>query len=1165
VITSKIYESPNSIVYRGIKQPENIPVILKCLKEDYPTPAELTRYKQEYEITYSLNLEGAIKAYNLKPYQRTFIIILEDFGGKSLQQLIKESGTRYRPISLPVFLRLAIKITEILGRIHGANVIHKDINPGNIVLNPETGQIKIIDFGISTRLTRTHPTLSHPNVLEGTLAYMSPEQTGRMNRSLDYRTDFYSLGVTFYELLTGQLPFTTTDVLELVHCHIAQQPIPPHKLVGRQGNACIPKTVSAIVMKLMAKTAEERYQSTWGIIADLQECLSQLETTGEINNFPIASRDISDKFQITQKLYGREAEVSTLLAAFERVSGNYQLTNDQGKRSNNNIELMLVTGYSGIGKSALVAEIYKPITRQKGYFISGKFDQFGRNIPYSAVVSAFSQLVRQLLTESEVELNQWRERLLSALGSNAQVIIDVIPDVELIVGKQQPLPELGVTESQNRFNLVFQNFIRVFCDREHPLVIFLDDLQWADTASLKLLQLIMTDSQIKYLLLIGAYRDNEVNPTHPLIVTLEGLRKEGAIINKMTLASLELAHVSQLIADTLHRDIETVKPLAELVLQKTEGNPFFVKEFLETLYAENLITFNYYTYGKSDAEIDKLTLTRPLERRVNQNPTWNWDISQIQTRDITDNVVELMVSQLKKLPEGTQHILSLAACIGAHFSLNIICIISGKSGQEIFRYLEDAIHKGLILPTSGLDEQLLIQHYKFRHDRIQQAADTLIADDDKKTLHLQIGRLLLQNTSPHQVSEQIFTIVDHLNLGIELVTHQDERYKIAQLNLIAGKKAKSATAYDSAIQYLKVGRELLEEDSWETIYNLTLELYVESVEAEYLNTNYEQVETLSTIVLQRAKTTLEKIKVYIIKILLCSAQTQMQAAIDLGLEVLALLGVSLSESKPQVLNVDELYNLPTMTNPYKEAALRVLMILFAPIYITNPTLLPSLSFTLVKLCINYGNSPLAAYAYGLYGLILCGILGDIESGYQFGTLALRILEKFESKEIECRVYNNFYSFIMHWKEAARETLNPLRDTVQKGLETGEIEFTCYAATNYCQNLVLIGEPLEDVESELENYIALIRNLKQEYQVSYLQIWKAFVSHLISRTENPGQSTAYSNGLEKFLDLIPRQDLSLGYHWYLAKTIVYYLFKDYTQAVTNTKLLEECESGIVGLF
>jgi serine/threonine protein kinase len=517
-ILSKIYESFNSEVYRAIRSSDERPVILKVLKQEYPTAQELTRYKQEYKTICSLKFDGAIAAYGLEPYGRTLVIILEDFGARSLKKWIEE-----KPLTLQEFLSIGIQIADNLAKIHAARIIHKDINPANIVFNPTTGQLKIIDFGIATILEQEKPSLKNPNILEGTLAYISPEQTGRMNRSLDYRTDFYSLGVTFYELLTGQLPFETTDALELVHCHLAKQPLSVNSYqltVNSRGTRFtpsegrserLPQVVSNIVMKLMTKTAEERYQSAYGIKADLEECLRQLETRGKIEDFALATRDLAHQFQIPQKLYGRELEISTLLAAFERVAAsNFSPT-----------ELMLVTGYSGMGKTTLVQEIYKPITEKRGYFISGKFDRFQGNTPYFAVVDAFTNLVKQLLGESKTQLNQWCKKLLTALGVNGQVIIDVIPEVELIIGKQPDLPDLGATAAQNRFNLVFKNFIRVFCSSEHPLVIFLDDLQWADSASLKLIELIMMDTDLEYLFLIGSYRDNEINPTHPLTITLE--------------------------------------------------------------------------------------------------------------------------------------------------------------------------------------------------------------------------------------------------------------------------------------------------------------------------------------------------------------------------------------------------------------------------------------------------------------------------------------------------------------------------------------------------------------------------------------------------------------------------------------------------------------------
>ncbi|MEH2446326.1 MAG: serine/threonine-protein kinase PknK [Nostoc sp.] len=801
-IQDKIYESSNSLVYRGIRD-DGVGIVVKMLKLDYPSVQELTRYKQEYKITRLLNLEGVVKAYSQQDYQRTLVIFLEDFGGESLEKWMHKRPDIFCPIPLSTFLNLAIAVCNILGRIHAANIIHKDINPGNIVFNLDTGVVKIIDFGIATQFNRTNPTFKNPHILEGTLAYLSPEQTGRMNRWLDYRTDFYSLGVTFYELLTGHLPFSTTDILELVHCHIAKQPPSPHEI-----NTTIPKPVSDIIFKLMAKNAEDRYQSAWGIKADLELCAAQLTQTGQICNIQLGLQDVSDQFHIPQKLYGREAEIAALLAAFERVA---RIGNE--KNAQCNIEMMLVSGYAGIGKSALVQELYKPITAKRGYFTSGKFDQFQRNIPYSAIADALRKLVQQLLSEPDEQLQKWRSKLLNALGSNGQLIIDVIPEVELIVGKQPPVPEVGSTEAQNRFNLVFQKFIRACCSYEHPLVIFLDDLQWVDFATLRLIELILSDRAMQFLLLIGAYRDNEVTQIHPLLAMIEKLKQENVAINQITLAPLEQGAVAQLIAETLHTSTELSTPLAELVWHKTNGNPYFTNEFLKTLYTEGLIVFN-----------------------INQQH-WEWDVAQIKAKNITDNVVELMIGKLKQLPEETQRVLRLAACVGAEFDLATLSAICERPTVEIFAELTTVIQLELILATSELDENLLMQNYKFLHDRVQQAAYTLIDEEQLQSVHLQIGYCLLKNNEPETRSTDLFEVVDHLNLGCDLVTNQQERDKIARLNLIAGQKAKKALAHSAALQYLITGIELLATDSWQFQYALTFALHEEATEAAYLATS----------------------------------------------------------------------------------------------------------------------------------------------------------------------------------------------------------------------------------------------------------------------------------------------------------------------------------------
>jgi predicted ATPase/signal transduction histidine kinase/tRNA A-37 threonylcarbamoyl transferase component Bud32 len=1072
---AQIYESANSEVYRGIREQDNKAVILKVLKEDYPTPSELTRYKQEYEITRNLNLDGVVKAYSLEPYQRTLVIILEDFGASSLKELINRQR-----LTLKEFLHIAIQTAESLGNIHSSNVIHKDINPSNIVFNPDTEIIKIIDFGIATVLTRENPTLKNPNVLEGTLAYMSPEQTGRMNRSLDYRTDFYSLGVSFYELLTGQLPFNTTDALELVHCHIAKQPVPPYFVIGEE---YCPKVVSDIVMKLMAKTAEERYQSAWGLKADLEECLNQLQRHGEISEFPLGTQDISDKFQIPQKLYGRETEVETLLAAFERVAaggigrGGDEHTQLPVPSPQSKIELMLVAGYSGIGKTALVAEIHKPITEKRGYFIAGKFDQFGRNIPYSAVVDAFAGLVRQLLTETEAQLNQWREKLLTAFGPNGQVIIDVIPEVELIVGKQLEVPELGPAESQNRFNLVFGHFIRAFCSKEHPLVIFLDDLQWADSATLKLIELMMTDNETQYLFLIGAYRDNEVNATHPLMMTLDGLRNAGATLSQIILAPLALEHMTHLICETLHSDANSVRPLAELVVEKTEGNPFFVNEFMKTLYQENLLTFNF----------PQSSLTKEVYRGG-----WQWDIAQIRTMGITDNVVELMIGKLKKLPESTQQILRLAACVGASFDLSTLSIIWEKSHLETFQDLTAALQSGLILSTSELDSQLLIQDYKFLHDRVQQAAYALIDNENKKAVHLKIGRLLLANTESEERARRIFELVDHLNAGRKLLTDEDEKIELAKLNLEAARKAKDATAYLAALKYLTVGIEGLIGDIWLTHYELVFAMHKELAEVEYLVGNFTQAEGLIYFTLERAKSVIEKADLYNLLIVQYTLTAKYKEGIEAGQKALQLLGIELpeadlekaldieiAEAKTNLGNkeIASLVNQPEMKIREKEVAVKLLNNMIAISYIYNQRLFYLISVKMVNLSLKYGNVPESSLGYACYGMLLGSVFGNYQSGYEFSVVALKLSEKFNSLVQKCKACEVLVGHTLHWAKHIKGSRLISNNGYQAGLDSGEFQWSGYILIYKLFALLYQGENLAVILTESQNYLVFAKKTK----------------------------------------------------------------------------------------
>ncbi|MEG4121011.1 AAA family ATPase [Microcoleus sp. N9_B4] len=1161
-IVNQIYESANSLVYRGILKSNQQPLILKLLKEDYPTPAELYRYQQEYEITRRLNLEETIKAYELRKYENTQVMLLEDFGGESFKILLER-----RTFSVSEFLHFAIQITDALGKVHQKNVIHKDINPSNMVLNSQTGQLKIIDFGLSTILFQENPSLKSPNLLEGTLAYISPEQTGRMNRVIDYRTDFYSLGVTFYELLTNQLPFASVDALELVHCHIAKQPTPPHEI-----NPEIPLNLSEIVRKLMAKMAEDRYQSAWGIKADLKTCLTQ-SITGQIKAFSLGFQDIYPQLQLPQKLYGRESQIESLLAAFVRVASgeekqlgasNPTTTESQNCQRQGQTELMLISGYSGIGKSALVQELYKLITQKRGYFIAGKFDQLQRDIPYQALVAAFQELVRQLLTETQAQLEQWQEKIRGALGSNGQIIIDVIPEVELIIGQQNPVPELPPTEAKNRFNLAFQNLIQVFCQKEHPLVLFLDDLQWTDSATLQLIQLIMTDFTTQNLLVIGAYRDNEVTATHPAMLTLSEMKKQGVVINHLSLSPLNLNQVNEFIADTLKTECVPTQRLADWVWQKTQGNPFFIKEFLKSLYTEQLLKFD------------------------TNAGAWYWDLEQIITRNITDNVIEFMADKIQTLSESAQKVLRLAACIGNQFDLQTLSIINETSQKAAANELWDAIQSGLILPigddykflkTNREAKELKIT-YKFAHDRIQQAAYSLIPPDDKQAVHWKVGQLLLQNTPQQILQQKIFDIVNQLNFGIEAIDLQLEKDKLAQLNLIAGKKAKASAAWKPAWNYLIIGINCLSADSWLCQYDLTLTLYVETVEAAILSGHVEEMEKLANLVLQQATSLLDKVKVYEVKIQAYTAQNKPLEAIDTALSVLKLLGIRFPK-KPTKLNiflelvktklrlvgkrVEDLIDLPVMTNPDKLAAMRILSTVVSAAHFATPDLLPLMVLKQVDLSIRYGNSSVSSCAYATYGLILSGeTVGDIETGYQFGQLALLLLDKFNGKELKARTIFIVNYFVKHWKEHLRETLNPLQNAYSIALETGDLEYAAYSVCVYCYHSYVLGKELAKVEAEMAMYSNTLSQLKQETSYYYNQLNRQVLLNLMGQAEDKCRLIGENYDETKMLPLHQEanaQNLCRSVYFY--KLFLCYLFQDYQQAIENANSAEKYSDSAVG--
>ncbi|MBD2387666.1 trifunctional serine/threonine-protein kinase/ATP-binding protein/sensor histidine kinase [Cylindrospermum sp. FACHB-282] len=1138
-LTEIIHEGAHTIIYRGTAQLNAQPVILKILKADYPTLDDIARLKHEYKMTENLDIEGIVKFLRLETHQNRLVLVCEDFGGQSLKQLLS-----HQKLDMSTFLSIALQLAQALVSLHNNRLIHKDIKPANIIINQLSGQVKLTDFSISSRLYKETPPLVNPNQLEGTLAYMSPEQTGRMNRPVDYRSDFYSLGITFYEILTGQLPFQSNDPLELVHCHLAKQPLAIKELKPE-----VPPAICSIVMKLMHKNAEDRYQSAAGLVADLELCQNQLNKLNEITEFIPGRLDVLSQLLIPQKLYGRETQVHLLLSAFERVS--------QGST-----ELMLVSGYSGIGKSSIVNEVNKPITRSKGYFVSGKFDQFKRDIPYISLIQAFSSLMQQLLTESAAQIDVWKGQILSAVGLNGQVIIDVIPEVELIIGSQPEVPQLGGTETQNRFNRVFSEFTRVFAQKEHPLVIFLDDLQWADSATLKLTQLLITDPDSKYLLVIGAYRDNEVKAGHILKQTIEEIENTDIFINNIVLQPLTITNVIQLITETLHDNTERSYGLAELIFNKTGGNPFFLTQLLQVLYQDKLLKFDFIT------------------------ASWQWSIAEIQAIGITDkSIVELVSSRIQRLPEETQEVLKLAACIGDKFTLDVLSIVNEQSPGSTANQLYAALEAGLILPLSeayriplvfSQEEAVNLTFdtkrvgYKFLHDRVQQAAYSLIPQNQQQITHLKIGQLLLKQTPPEVLVENVLDIVNQLNIGVDLLANQAEKNELAKLNLLAGKKAKTSNAYEAAIKYLNLGLNLLVVNSWQSNYELMLNLHRETAEVEYLHGNFERSRKIANITLQQANNILDKVKVYEIEIQSYTAQNRLQEALDIGVKVLTVLGVRLPK-KPKKLDVltaviktkltltgkriEDLAALPQMTDPYKLAAMQILMLITPAASQSGSLQFPLAIMAMVRLSVKYNNSTFAAFGYSFYGAMLCDKLGDIEAGYRFGWLGLAVLDKMKDKSLRCKVLFVFNSMIRHFKDPLKETIISLQEGIQMGLETGDIEFASYCTTALSFHLLSSGENREIVEHKLLDSVDLMRQLKLEPTALAIRCLRQcslnFLGRSLDKTILVGDAFNETEMISVFEG---------NYSWlsalYICKTILYYLFQDYKKAIQSAKLTTE---------
>jgi PAS domain S-box-containing protein len=1104
-------EGADFTLYRGRQRGSPTPILAVVLASEQ-SPQSLRRLEHEYSLAAELKPEWAAHPLALTRHQGRTILVLTDSGGEPLDLVLERD--QGQPLDLTRVLRISIGLATALGQLHRHGLIHKDIKPGNLLVD-DAGNVWLTGFGIASQLPREHQPPVPPEIIAGTLAYMAPEQTGRMNRSMDTRSDLYSSGITLYELLTGTLPFTAADPLEWVHCQIAREPVSPGE------RAKVPELLSAITMKLLAKDPEERYQTASGLESDLRQCLAQWQSHGRIDAFPLGAHDASDRLLIPEKLYGRGREVEVLLTAFDRVV------------THGTSELVLVSGYSGIGKSSVVNELHKVLVPPRGIFASGKFDQFKRDIPYATLAQAFQTLIRQILVKSETELSHWRHALQDALGTNGQLIIHLIPEMEFLIGKQPPVPDLPPQDARNRFQLVFRRFLSTFARPEHPLALFLDDLQWLDPATLELLEHLVTHTEVRHLMLVGAYRDNEVGPAHPLTRSLAMIRSAGARVQNIVLAPLRRDDLEQLIADALHTEREAARTLSDLVFEKTGGNPFFAIQFLTALADESLLAF---------------------DRSV---AAWHWDIARIRAKSYSDNVVDLMIERLKRFSAKTQEALKQLACLGNAAETSILALADGTTEEAMHAALWEAVRAGLVLRQEN--------SYKFLHDRIQQAAYCLTPDEQRGTLHLALGRVLLKSMTTDQLAEHLFDVANQFNRGAALVIDGNERTQVAAIDLRAGRKAKASAAYAPACAFFATAMGLLDGSDWDSQYALMFSLWLERAECEFLGGNVDKAEQLIMELLRRGTSKVDLAAVYHLKVHLQIVKGEYPQAVDSALACLRLFGIDIPpqptweqaqaeyETLWRNLNghpIENLIDLPLMTDPELQATVQALEALLIPAYYTDVHLFCLHLCLGVNISLQHGTSGGSAIGFGWLGTILGPVFRRYNDGYRFAKLACDLVEKHSFIASQAKVHYAM-GLAALWTQPITTAFDYNLAAFRTGIETGALTYACYSVYESVTILLLRNDPLDEAWRESETALDFARKASFRDQADAIVSQQRFIATMLGRTATFSTFSDVQfdeTAFEARLVTEDRMHTMVCFYWIL-KLKARFLSGDYAEALT----------------
>ena len=1074
---------PLLALHRARRRSDGQAVLLKTVRGGMHAGTAVQQLQRELRVSRQLNIDGVTRVLDLVEAGDTTALVLEDFGCRPLDRILKAS-----PLALETALDIAVELARTLSTLHRSGFTHLNIQPRNILVNTETGRVQLTGLGLASRAPREIQGDLGPRMLEKAMAYTSPEQTGRTARLVDYRTDFYSLGITLYETLTGKLPFAGDDPLELMHAHVAKRPMPPSEC-----HPGIPEMVSNIVLKLMAKPAEERYQGCEGLRGDLNRCLQDLRDTGRIQSFPLGEHDVPARFELPQRLYGRKAEVKKLV----------RILDNAGQET---AQVILVSGPPGVGKTSLVQRLRRQVLVRRGYFVTGKWDELERPTPYSGVLESFRDLVRQILTEEEARLAEYRRQMVEALGPNLGALVGIVPEIRAITDEPPPLPVVGPTEARNRLHRCMQQFVRVFSEN-HPLVVFFDDLQWADPSSLEFIKAtIITGKKGGNVLLIGTCRDNALVPGHPLFDTFDEIRGAGVPVTALNLGPLGPPELERLVADALRTGIENVAPLVDLVYQKTAGNPYFTKVFLTSLREEGILAFE-------------------------PQSGWTWDVSRVAGAEAAESTVALTAQRIAQLSEGTRRVVSLAAALGHHFKVETLAAICGHGAEETESHLIEAC-----------EERVLLKHgegYRFEHDQVQEATYTLIPAEARPETHLRISRLL-QDQAGEDKPARVFEIVDHLNRAVSILKSLEEREDAARLNLNAGLKAKGTAAFPSAFQYFSIGITLLDPNAWEKTYNLALALHSEAAETASLTADFQETDRLVKQVHDHARTVLDEIPAYETEISLAYARRQEAEAVRIALRVLGLLGVDLPEDPTkedaltatrEIQRAVKSERLPApkdgrpMTDPSKLAAMHLLVRPLMAAASTNSRLATILTGKLVDLTVRFGHSPVSPFAYVMAGVVLCTVFDDYEEGHKTGALGLELSKHPDSVRWRSLCLLLFDLGISIRKEHLDSTLAGLHEAYRRGLESGDLVTASLAGLAFCDGGLQAGLELSKLERRIRDYYEVIDQSGVESTADELLKLHDIVRTLLGRSK---ESEAWAGGPESVREAIRKWRLRAGH-------------------------------------